>query len=47
MKDPEVIAKLKDQGALPGGGSAEELGRFAQAELERIAKLVQTIDFKN
>lgn len=47
LKDPEVIAKLKDQGALPGGGSAEELGRFAQAELERIAKLVQTIDFKN
>jgi tripartite-type tricarboxylate transporter receptor subunit TctC len=47
LKTPEVVAKLHEQGALPGSGSAEDLGRFAQAEFERNQALVKTISFKD
>lgn len=46
LKEPDVIAKLAEQGALPGSGTAEELGQFAKAEFDRNAKLIQTIDIK-
>jgi tripartite-type tricarboxylate transporter receptor subunit TctC len=47
LQEPEVVARLRDQGALPGRGSPEDLGRFAQAEFERNQKLVKTIQFKD
>ena len=46
LSEPEVRAKLQDQGALPGSGSAEDLGRFAQAEYVRNQKIVQGVNFK-
>ena len=47
LREPEIVAKLKEQGSLPGGGSAEELGRHGQAELARNAQLVRSIDIKD
>ncbi|MBT2323471.1 tripartite tricarboxylate transporter substrate binding protein [Variovorax paradoxus] len=46
LKDPEVRAKLQEQGALPGSGSAEELGKFVQAEYARNQKIVQAANIK-
>jgi tripartite-type tricarboxylate transporter receptor subunit TctC len=46
LKDPEVRAKLLEQGALPGSGSAEELGKFVQAEYARNQKIVQAANIK-
>lgn len=46
LKDPEVRAKLQEQGALPGGGSAAELGAFVKAEYARNQKIVQTANIK-
>jgi len=46
LNEPEVRAKLQDQGALPGSGSADDLGRFAQAEYARNQKVVQGVNFK-
>lgn len=46
LKDPEVRAKLQEQGAVPGGGSAEELGKFVQAEYARNQKIVQAANIK-
>jgi len=46
LKDPEVRTKLQEQGALPGSGSAEELGKFVQAEYARNQKIVQAANIK-
>ena len=46
LKDPEVRAKLQEQGALPGSGSAEELGKFVQTEYARNQKIVQAANIK-
>lgn len=46
LKDTEVRARLADQGALPGSGSPEALGSFAQAEFARNQKLVPTLSLK-
>jgi len=46
LKEPEVAAKLREQGAVPGSGSAEDLGRFVQAEHERYAKIVRSANIK-
>ncbi|MET0209072.1 MAG: tripartite tricarboxylate transporter substrate-binding protein, partial [Burkholderiaceae bacterium] len=46
LNEAEIRAKLQDQGALPGSGSAEDLGRFAQAEYARNQKVVQGVNFK-
>ncbi len=46
LKEPEVRAKLTEQGALPGSGSAEELGKFVQAEYARNQKIVQAANIK-
>ncbi|HSV60307.1 MAG TPA: tripartite tricarboxylate transporter substrate binding protein [Variovorax sp.] len=46
LKDPEVRAKLQEQGAVPGSGSPEELGRFVQAEYARNQKIVQAANIK-
>jgi tripartite-type tricarboxylate transporter receptor subunit TctC len=46
LKDPEVRAKLQEQGALPGSGSPEDLGRFVKAEFARNQKIVQAANIK-
>ncbi|VTU38886.1 Argininosuccinate lyase [Variovorax sp. PBS-H4] len=46
LKDPEVRAKLQEQGALPGSGTAEELATFVQAEFARNRKIVQAANIK-
>ena len=46
LQEPEVRAKLVEQGALPGSGSAQDLGRFVQAEFVRNQKIVQTANIK-
>ncbi|MDA7415083.1 tripartite tricarboxylate transporter substrate binding protein [Xenophilus arseniciresistens] len=46
LKEPEVRAKLLEQGAQPGSGSAEDLGRFVQAEAARNQKIVQAANIK-
>ena len=46
LKDPEVRAKMQEQGALPGSGSAEDLGKFVQAEYVRNQKIVQAANIK-
>jgi tripartite-type tricarboxylate transporter receptor subunit TctC len=46
MKDPEVRAKLQEQGAVPGSGSAEDLGKFVRTEYARNQKIVQTANIK-
>lgn len=46
LKDPEVRAKLQEQGALPGTGSPEDLGRFVKSEFARNQKIVQAANIK-
>lgn len=46
LKDPEVRAKLQEQGAVPGSGSSEDLGKFVQAEYVRNQKIVQAANIK-
>ena len=46
LKDPEVRAKLQEQGALPGSGSADELGQFVRSEFARNQKIVQAANIK-
>jgi tripartite-type tricarboxylate transporter receptor subunit TctC len=46
LKEPEVSAKLREQGAVPGSGSAEDLGRFVRAEYDRYQKIVRNANIK-
>ena len=46
LKDPQVRDKMQEQGALPGSGSAEELGRFVRAEYARNEKIVKAANIK-
>jgi tripartite-type tricarboxylate transporter receptor subunit TctC len=46
LKDPEVAARLREQGAVPGSGSAEDLGRFVQAEHARYQDIVRKAGIK-
>lgn len=46
LAEPEVRAKLREQGALPGSGSPEDLGKFVQAEYARNQKIVQAANIK-
>ena len=46
LKDPDVRAKMQEQGALPGSGSAEDLGKFVQAEYARNQKIVKAANIK-
>jgi tripartite-type tricarboxylate transporter receptor subunit TctC len=46
LKEVEVVAKLREQGALPGSGSSEELGRFVRTEYERYQKIVRSANIK-
>lgn len=46
LKEPEVGAKFREQGAVPGSGSAEDLGRFVHAEYDRYQKIVRAANIK-
>jgi tripartite-type tricarboxylate transporter receptor subunit TctC len=46
LKDPEVRAKLQEQGAVPGSGSPEQLGQFVKSEYARNQKIVQAANIK-
>jgi tripartite-type tricarboxylate transporter receptor subunit TctC len=46
LKENELAAKLREQGAVPGAGSAEELGRFVRTEYDRYQKIVRTANIK-
>jgi tripartite-type tricarboxylate transporter receptor subunit TctC len=46
LKDADVAARLREQGAVPGSGSADDLGRFVQAEHDRYAQIVKRANIK-
>ncbi|MBK6009185.1 tripartite tricarboxylate transporter substrate binding protein [Ramlibacter ginsenosidimutans] len=46
LQEPEVRARFGEQGALPGSGSAEDLGRFVQAEHARYREIVRKANIK-
>jgi tripartite-type tricarboxylate transporter receptor subunit TctC len=46
LKSDDVRAKMLEQGALGGSGSAAELGRFVQREQARYARIVQAANIK-
>ena len=41
LQDEEVRRRLHDQGAIPGGGSAEEFGGFLRGELEKWGEVIR------
>jgi len=47
LQEADVRNKLREQGALPGSGTAEELGRFAQEEFARNQKIVKAANIKD
>jgi tripartite-type tricarboxylate transporter receptor subunit TctC len=46
LGDPEVRAKLIDQGLTPRGTTPEQLGAATRAQLARYAKLIQDAQIK-
>jgi tripartite-type tricarboxylate transporter receptor subunit TctC len=46
LKEPEVVAKLREQGAVPGSGSAEQVGAFVRAEAQRYEQIVKRANIK-
>lgn len=46
LQDPQVRAKMAEQGAQPGSGSPEDLARFVRTELARNQKIVQSANIK-
>lgn len=46
LKSPDVIARLKEQGVTPVGGSAESFDKFIQAENKRWSALAKQVNFK-
>ncbi|SDC28622.1 Bug family tripartite tricarboxylate transporter substrate binding protein [Belnapia rosea] len=41
LQDEEVRRRLHDQGAIPGGGSAEEFGAFMRSESEKWGEVIR------
>jgi tripartite-type tricarboxylate transporter receptor subunit TctC len=46
LKEPAIAGKLREQGAVPGTGSAEDLGRFVHTEYDRYQKIVRAANIK-
>ena len=46
LKDPDIVAKFREQGAVPGAGSADDLGRFVRAESVRYGRIVRAANIK-
>jgi tripartite-type tricarboxylate transporter receptor subunit TctC len=46
LREPEIVNKLREQGAVAGSGSAEDLGRFVHAEAARYQDIVRKANIK-
>jgi tripartite-type tricarboxylate transporter receptor subunit TctC len=46
LKEPELIAKLAQEGMLPGGGSAADFGRLISAEIKNWKEIGRAADIK-
>ena len=46
LQSPDVIARLKEQGVTPVGGSAVHFGDFIQKENARWSALARQVNFK-
>ena len=46
LQSPDVIARLKEQGVTPVGGSADHFGSFIRKENARWSALAKQVDFK-
>ena len=46
LKDPAVVKRLNDLGADIGGGTAQDFGRFVEAEIKRYADVVKAAGAK-
>jgi tripartite-type tricarboxylate transporter receptor subunit TctC len=46
LKEPAIAGKLREQGAVPGSGSAEDLGRFVRSEAARYEKIVRSANIR-
>jgi len=46
LQMPEVIEKLRGVGVTPGSGKADELAKYAPAELEKYRKLIKDANIK-
>jgi tripartite-type tricarboxylate transporter receptor subunit TctC len=46
LKEPDVAARLREQGAVPGSGSAEDLGRFVRSEAAHYENIVRAANIK-
>lgn len=46
LNEPDVRARMRDQGALPGSGSPQEVGRFVHAESARYQGIVKAANIK-
>ena len=46
LQMPEVIEKLRGVGVTPGTGKADELAKYAPAELEKYRKLIKDANIK-
>jgi tripartite-type tricarboxylate transporter receptor subunit TctC len=46
LSDPDLRAKMREQGALPGSGSPEEVSRFVHAEYVRYQGIVKAANIK-
>jgi tripartite-type tricarboxylate transporter receptor subunit TctC len=46
LADPDVRAKMREQGAIPGSGTPEQVGSFVRSEYERYQEIVRTAGIK-
>jgi tripartite-type tricarboxylate transporter receptor subunit TctC len=46
LADPDVRAKMRDQGAIPGSGTPRQVGQFVRAESARYQAIVKTANIK-
>ena len=46
LKQPDVVEKLRGVGVTPGTGNADELAKYAPAELEKYRKLIKDANIK-
>jgi len=47
LAQPEVRARLQDQGATAGSGSAEEFGKFVASEQQHYAQIVKAAGIRD
>jgi tripartite-type tricarboxylate transporter receptor subunit TctC len=46
LADPDVRAKMRDQGAVPGSGSPQQVGQFVRSEYARYQAIVKAANIK-